>query len=187
MDVQIKPSVYVPAFLLLGAVVAVAVVVELPEEWILLPGLVGLGLLFLVLPSLFPRMRLLPSLRPDTWVFVVSYLLLALLAVALSVNSRHVGLIGVGAVAVGLGTLWRGIRRNRRWAWNCTRRIYSVAIGCLLLDRLLMLLRRGAFQQEYVSEFGWVLGILVYCEYLLFAICILFIAREALRTPVHVE
>jgi len=185
MDVRLKPKLYIPGFALLTALVLTELAAGLSGEWIILTVLAWVGFLLLVLSSILrdlPSPRL-PSPRPATWVFVMSYAVLAQYAVELYAGESRAHLIGVAVGAAGLGILWRGIRRNRRWAWNWTRCIYTILIGSLFVATALSPFIPGKFRRMYVSDFTGILTIPDFLIRLAILLVLFFMVRDALITP----
>jgi hypothetical protein len=180
MDICIKPKVYVPVFAFLTGLVAIELALRLPGEWIILTLLAGLGFDLLVLCSILKDV---PSPRPATSVFLVSYGVLAILAVGVRGDNSRIILIAPATVAAGLGILWHGIRRNRSWAWNWTRRIYTLFFCYCLLATAVMPFIPGKFRRGYVSDFGPILAIPVFALHIAIALSLLLFVRKALMTP----
>jgi hypothetical protein len=180
MDIHIKRNVYIPGFALLTALVLIELAVGLPGEWIILTLLAGMGFVLLVLSSI---LRNAPSPQPATWVFVISYALLAMNAIGLHANNSHARFIAIAVGAAGLGMLWRGIRRNRCWAWNWTRRIYTALICSGFVATALVPFIPGKFQRQYVLDFGRILAIPAFLLNLAILFWLVLIVRQALMTP----
>ncbi len=180
MNMHIKPGLYILVFALLTVFVLVELAVGFVAAWIALTVLAGVGVVLLVLTDVLKGT---PSLHPATWVFLISYNILAIGAAVFYAFNSWARLTGVAVVAAGLGILWYGTRRKQCWAWNWTRRIYTVLTGCLFLRVALVPFRPGVFLQEYVSDLGWILGIAIYLLNLALTFGIIIYVWEAFRTP----
>ncbi len=179
MNIRIKPSFYIPAFVFLIALMYVEWALGLSVEWICLTFLVLFGLLMVALANVLERA---PSPRPATWVFVISFTVLGIAAWAFYLNNQHAYLLLVALIVAGLGVLFGGIRRNRRWAWNLTRYVFTALLVCGFVRGLAMPFIPGAFQREFVSELGWLWGVPVYILELVMGFGLVLLVRDAL-TP----